>query len=182
MTELTMHNAAVNEVNLIAGFDVRPPYQVFVPRWTAYIKPFFVFLSFGTVGGLMTSIFWLPGTLMLLGALALFVYQVLLIHSVRLFTHPDGVWVYSGVFPWNRGVSGVRWRDLREATFSQSFFGWLFKAYPVTVTNRYQGNNEISLPHIKNGDQAAMHINDLHVQLIGKGEVDAPEENEVSQA
>lgn len=181
MSELTMNDAVMNEVNLIAGFDIRPPYRVFVPGWPAYIKPFFVFLSFGTVGSLMAYLFWIPGTLMLLGALALFAYQILLIHSVKLFTHPDGVWVYSGVFPWNRGVSGVRWRDLREATFTQSFFGWLFKAYQVTVTNRYQGNTEISLPHIKDGDQAAMHINDLHVRLGGAGD-DVGDANEVAQA
>lgn len=178
MSELTMNNAAVNEseVNLIAGFDVCPPYRVFVPAWTAYVRPFVVFSMFGTVGGLMACLFWLPGTLMLLGSLALFTYQVLLINSVKLFTHADGVWVYSGVFPWNRGVSGVRWRDMREATFTQSFFSWLFKAYHVTVTNRYQGNTEISLPSIKDGDQAVMHINGLHARLdVGEGD------NEVMQ-
>lgn len=179
MSELTMNDAATSDVNLIAGFDVRPPYQVFVPAWTAYVKPFIVFALFGTVGGLMAYLFWIPGTLMLLGALALFAYQVLLIASVKLFTHPDGVWVYSGVFPWNKGVSGVRWRDLREATFTQSFFGWLFKAHRVTVTNRYQGNDEISLPHIKRGDQAAMHINDMHIRLGGAD--DAGGANEVAQ-
>ena len=176
--EMAMNDAAINGSTPVAGADVRTPYRVFVPSWLAYVHPFIVLVCFGVVGGLMVSLVPLAGTVMLLAALALFAYQVLYIHSFKLFTQEDGVWVYSGVFPWNKGVYGVKWRDLNEATFRQGFIGWLFKSYKVTLTNRYTANNEIILPHIKNGHEAAAHINDLHIGRVRAGDVP---ENEVSQ-
>lgn len=167
--DMVMNEGAINGPTPVAGVSVRPPYRVFVPSWLAYIHPFVVLVCFGTVGGLMTSLFALAGTVFLLFALAFFAYQVLYIHSFKLFTQEDGVWVYSGVFPWNKGVYGVKWRDLNEATFRQGFVGWMFKSYKVTLTNRYTANNEIILPHIKDGHEAAAHINDLHIQKMRAG-------------
>lgn len=176
--EMAMNDAAVNGSVSVAGTDVRPPFRVFVPSWLAYVRPFIVLLCFGVVGGMLASLFPFAGTLMLLGALSLFAYQVLYIHSFKLFTQDDGVWVYSGVFPWNKGVYGVKWRDLNEATFRQGFIGWLFKSYKVTLTNRYTDNKEIILPHIRNGHEAAAHINDLHISRVRAGVVPA---NEVTE-
>ncbi len=181
MMELAMSDTAVNSLRAETGIDVLSPYRVFVPAWTAYIRPCVIFLLFLVVGFAMAALILIPGLLLLLMGLGLFTYQVLYIASVRLFTQDDGVWIFSGIFPWNKGVYGVKWRDLDEALFTQGFFGWLFKSFKVTLTHRFTKDSEISMPHIKNGDQAAAHINALHIARIrAQGDLTDPD-NEVTQ-
>src|SRR4051812_43859303 len=37
-------------------------------------------------------------------------YRILLLRSVQLYYNDVGVWVYSGILPWKKGVTGVKWR------------------------------------------------------------------------
>lgn len=174
-----MNDAPITDLTQVAGTDVRPPYRVFALSWLAYIRPFVVLVCFGMVCGLTAAFSPLAGKVMLLAALAFFVYQVLYIHSIKLFTHDDGVWVYRGVFPWHKGIYGVKWRYLNEATFQQGFISWMFKSYRITLTNRYTTNNEIILAHVKNGHEAATHINELHLAKLQANDVPR---NEIAQA
>lgn len=41
------------------------------------------------------------------------------LRAVHLYCGDVGVWVYSGVLPWNKGVAGVKWRNLDEAVYFQ---------------------------------------------------------------
>lgn len=161
----------MNDANSLENFAemnqvVRPPHRLFVCAWPAYIRPVLVFLAFIAVGFVMASFAWAIGTVWMLLGLVLFAYQLLMIRSIKLFTDDNGVWLYSGVFPWNRGVSGVKWRDLDEATYRQSFFSWAFKAFTVHIRHRFTKASEIVIPHIREGDEAVMHINRLQIQRL----------------
>ncbi|HHW4679562.1 MAG TPA: hypothetical protein ACQGQH_09050 [Xylella sp.] len=161
-----MNDAPITDSTQMAGPVIHPPYRVFVLSWLAYIRPCVVLVCFGMVCGLTAAFFPLVGKVMLLATLALFVYQILEIRSIKIFTDEDGVWVYSGVFPWNKGLYGVKWSYLNEATFKQGFISWMFKSYNIRLTNRYTADNEITLPHVKKGDEAVSHINRLHLDKL----------------
>ena len=96
--------------------------------WTAYIKisllAFFLLL-------IVTPVVWSSskpiGALVLLLSIALIVYKSLAIKSYQLYFNDTGVWVFSGILPWNKGVRGVKWRDLEDAVYVQSMGSWLFK-------------------------------------------------------
>lgn len=74
----------------------------------------------------------------------------------------DAWGVYQGLFPWSRGVIGVNWRDVEDASYSPSFFSWLFNSYTVRVGHRFIKSSEIQLSHIANGSRAVVEINDSH--------------------
>lgn len=86
---------------------------------------------------------------------------------VRLFTNEQGVWVRHGLWPWRRGVSGVKWRDISEASFAQNFSSWMTKSYAVRIGHRFTNSQEIRLNNVLNGHQAAAHINQLLMLIVG---------------
>ncbi len=88
------------------------------------------------------------------------------ISSCRLYSNDAGVWVESGVLPWRRGVHGVKWRDLDEATYTQSLWSWLFKSYAIRIGHRYTKSSEILLSQIARGNESVMAINQQHQDLI----------------
>ena len=108
---------------------------------------------------------------MVLGALMVG-YKFLLLHSVQLYYDDVGVWVFSGVLPWKRGVTGVKWRDMDEATFNQGFWSWLTRSYNVRIGHRFTKNSEIHLTHIGNGKAAMGELNARHRDMIRDGFVD----------
>jgi hypothetical protein len=96
-------------------------------------------------------------------------YQLLLIRSVKLYVDQDGVWVYSGVLPWRRGVAGVKWRDIDEAVYSQGLVAWMTRAYKLRIGHRFTKSSELVLTVMSHGDQAAMEINARHQTMIRAG-------------
>ncbi len=98
-------------------------------------------------------------------------YRILLIRSVLLYYDDVGVWVYSGVLPWKRGVRGVKWRDMDEATYVTSFWSWLLRSYTVRIGHRFTKASEIRLTHMARGKQAVATINELHQHLIRSGQM-----------
>ena len=70
----------------------------------------------------------------------------------RYFARPvvpaDVVWAYSGVLPWKKGVAGVKWRDMDEATFEQGFWSWITGSYTVRIGHRFTKASEIVLTDI----------------------------------
>lgn len=134
--------------------------------WVAYIKPaviVFVMLGvsiamFDKNGGLSALI----GTITLLGA----VYKFLYFKSIELYTDENGVWMYKGILPWTKGVYGIKWQDLEDATFYQGFFSWIFKSYKVRIGHRFTRSSEIVINHISKGHDAASTINSLHRKMI----------------
>ena len=97
---------------------------------------------------------------------AFVVYRFLSIKSVRLYSDEHGIWVYSGVLPWEKGVHGVKWRDLDDAVYFKSMFSWLFKSYTMRLGHRFTKSSEIILTHIERGDQVVTEINSRHERLV----------------
>lgn len=88
-----------------------------------------------------------------------YAYRCLVNRSVRLTIDDAGVWVSRGVVPWNRGVYGVKWRDIESVVYRQGFANWLSRSFPVTVVERFTQRGEVHLEHVWHGDQAATQIN-----------------------
>src|SRR5690349_4673241 len=86
-----------------------------VKSWIAYLGTMLLaaLLFFG-----LLPLAWMwnqvaAGVVFVLSAL-LIGYRLLLLRSVQLYYDDVGVWTYSGLLPWKKGVSGVKWRDMDE--------------------------------------------------------------------
>ena len=91
--------------------------------------------------------------------IAVAAYKVAELRVFRLYYNDMGVWLYSGLMPWNKGVRGVKWRDLDDATFTRSMGSWLLKSYSIRIGHRFTRSNELVLKGISHGDKAVMAIN-----------------------
>lgn len=138
--------------------------------WTAYVRVVLVGIVLLLV---LTPLAWsasaMAGVVMLVVSLALVIYQFLLIKSFHLYLDDVGVWVYSGILPWNKGVAGVKWRDLDDAVYFQSMGSWLFKSYTIRIGHRFTKSSEILLSHWARGHEAVMAINGQHQELVRAG-------------
>lgn len=149
--------------------------------WIAYLGPVFGFLLMVAVGvallvvdqfAAVAALPWI-GVAIIAVALIIFIYRVLMIHSIVLYTDAHGVWVYSGILPWSKGVAGVKWRDLEDAVYVTNFFSWVLKSYRVRVGHRFTKTSEIVLDNIARGDRAVEHINGLHREALAGGAFDS---------
>ena len=135
--------------------------------WTAYIRvsiiAFFLLLFATPIAFSMSK--WV-GILVLALVLAYIVYRVLLVRSHHLYFDDLGVWAFSGILPWSKGVAGVKWRDLDEAVYFQSLGSWLFKSYSLRIGHRFTKSSEILLSHWSRGHEAVMAINEQHQNLV----------------
>lgn len=121
------------------------------------------------LGGLLPLAFLWNDTAalcVLLGSGALLFYRVALLRSVQLYIDDVGVWVHAGVLPWKKGVTGVTWRDIDEATYAQGFWSWLTRSYMVRIGHRFTKANEIVLTNIGGGKRAVATINARHQALV----------------
>lgn len=100
-------------------------------------------------------------------SLAYTLYAVACLRSIKLILDQQGVWLESGLFPWNRGTVGLRWNEVGVATFRLSFFSWACRSYGVSVSHRFTTHEEIYLPHVRGGDIAAQSINRIMAGRAG---------------
>lgn len=127
----------------------------------AYVVPMSIWLIAFTLslnGNLLFVIF-----VILIG-----VYTVVHIRSYTLFMDDEGVWVFRGVFPWQKGIYGVKWGDFNEGVFFQNFASWTLRSFTVGVKNRYKEESEIVLEHMYNGDYAITKMNSIFMQKYRK--------------
>lgn len=110
----------------------------------------------------------------LLVALAMSVYKVLYMKSVRLYTDDIGVWLFRGVFPWSKGVIGVKWRDIEDAMYYTGFLSWMFRSYTVRIGHRFTKTSEIFVYNLAAGHKAVEHINQLHRTILKAGQAAEP--------
>ena len=103
---------------------------------------------------------------------ALVAYRFLLVRSVQLYYDDVGVWVHSGVLPWKKGVSGVKWRDMDDATYVNGFVSWATRSYTVRIGHRFTKGSEIVLHNIARGRQAVETVNAVHQDMIRSGEIE----------
>jgi hypothetical protein len=99
-------------------------------------------------------------------------YRLLMLRSVQLYYDDVGVWTYSGILPWKKGVSGVKWRDMDEATFSPGFWSWITGSYTVRIGHRFTKANEIVLTDIARGKAAVTTLNACQQELIRANAID----------
>ena len=138
----------------------------FTKSWTAYFTSMIIFSVMFLVSAALFYMNKWFGIAFLILSLGIFTYQVLMINSYLLYTNEHGVWVYNGIFPWSKGVTGVKWRDMEDAVYYSNFFSWILKSYTVRISHRFTKTSEIILIHIKNGHEAVVHINQLHQQML----------------
>jgi hypothetical protein len=134
--------------------------------WTAYIGCFLLAVVMVFVLRLAFNYSELAAAGVLAAATLLIGYRVLQIRSVQLYYDDAGVWLYSGVLPWARGVRGVKWRDMDEAVYVQSFRSWLLRSWTIRVGHRFTKGSEILLAHMARGREAVTLINERHQQMI----------------
>ena len=107
-------------------------------------------------------------TVILLFVIAIIAILVLGIKNTKaqkLVIDHNGVWKYSGIFPWNRGRNGISWEFIEDAAFYVGFIPWATKSYTVIVRGGYRELNEFTVKYIKNGDDAVGFINDYSRKL-----------------
>ncbi|MFI0471833.1 hypothetical protein ACGLWX_03815 [Halomonas sp. HMF6819] len=144
--------------------------NVYKLSWLAYFRPFLMALVVGAIGLLITGFAnqpWLS-YVALVAAIVSFIYNVIYVRSVRLFVDEAGVWIDEGVFPWQKGSRGVKWRDLDTALFFKGFVSWAFNSYAITIGHRYTKDSEINIRHVKNGKRFVELVNNEHYRLVGE--------------
>lgn len=135
--------------------------------WTAYLPTVLLVSVFLTLIALVYP--FVPIEILATGIVAVSTYcayRWVDLRSVRLFYDDSGVWVYAGVFPWSKGVRGVKWRDLDEGTYVQSFLSWALRSYDVRVCHRFTKESEIFLTSMHNGHKAIVAMNEIHRKRI----------------
>ena len=114
------------------------------------------------------SVAW-PNLLAFAVAIGLTVYAVAYLRSVRLFTNDGGVWMERGVFPWEKGVTGVQWRDVGQAGFTQGVVSWALKSYSILISHRFTTGAELSMKHVKHGNLFVEHVNSVMSEIQRRG-------------
>ena len=99
-------------------------------------------------------------------------YRLLSLRSVQLYYDDVGVWSYSGILPWKKGVSGVKWRDMDEATFEPGFWSWITGSYTVRIGHRFTKGSEIVLTNIGRGKAAVTTLNAYQQELLRTNVID----------
>lgn len=144
-----------------------------VKSWIAYLG--LAILAAILFGALLPLSFLvspiLAAVVMALSAI-LVIYRFLLIRSVQLYYDDVGVWMYSGILPWKKGIAGVKWRDMDEATFEQGFWSWISGSYTIRIGHRFTKESEIRLTDIARGKDAVTTLNAHHQNLIRAGSID----------
>lgn len=159
----------------------RSPFLTFRLSWVAYVREIWAFIVRLLLCGIVATLIslgldryahmhteaWLP-VLGLVAAVAWTVYSVMLTSSVRLFTDENGVWMQSGVFPWEKGITGVQWRDLGQAGYTQGFASWALRSYDVRISHRFTTGAELAVSNVHRGNLAVEHVNSIMAQLQGR--------------
>ena len=143
------------------------PFNEYRLSWIAYIRTVVVFFFLCALGVALGALHHSLSVVAVVVALAIFAYQVLYLRSMTLFTNDDGVWLYRGVFPWNKGVVGVKWRDIEDAVFFTGFVSWAFNSYSIRVGHRFTKASELAIVNVKDGRNAVAHINEFHRARLG---------------
>jgi hypothetical protein len=156
-----------------AAVPARGAHVIGVKSWLAYVG-LALLAALLFLGLLPLAFLWneiAAGAVLVCSAL-LVGYRFLLLRSVQLYYDDVGVWVHSGVLPWKKGVTGVKWRDMDEATFVQGFWSWIARSYTVRIGHRFTKGSEIVLTNIAGGKEAVTALNARHQDLIRASVVD----------
>jgi hypothetical protein len=147
----------------VARIESTVPATAFGLSWVAYIRPVLFLLAMQLVSALFPNVIhYILATL----AVAWFVYWVMDARALRIYANEEGVWVRSGILRWTRGISGVKWRDVDDATYYPNFISWAAKSYRICIGHRFTRSSEIFISHVRDGNRAVEMINGMHRQFI----------------
>ena len=126
-----------------------------VKSWVSYLNLLLLAaLMFGVILPLsfyMTNGGEIPAAIVMAVSVAIIGYRFMDLRNVQLYYDDFGVWVTSGVLPWQKGVTGGKWRDMDEATYEQGFLSWITRSYTVRIGHRFTKASEIRLTNIARG-------------------------------
>lgn len=139
--------------------------------WFSYVRSIIGFVIILAIASVIAYIFFSNSNAIfyaIIGGVSILYWAltILSIRAVKIYSDEDGIWVYAGIFPWNRGSSGIKWRDLDEAVYFTGFFSWLFKSYTIKLTHRYTKSNEIVVADVWRGNKLVQEINERHMEMI----------------
>lgn len=138
---------------------------VYHVSWVAYIRPVltFIVVSLVIIAFLSRRDNELNTVMYLLVAFSasLMVMRLIYLKTMRLVINDDGIYLFSGIFPWTKGMTGTLWRDVAEAVYYTGFISWAFNSYRICVRHRFTKTSELVIPSVKNGNKAAMEINGI---------------------
>lgn len=135
--------------------------------WVDYILPvIFIIIGLIILIGCFSSKWGLiiSGVLIFIGVMGILNRMV-----IRLYMNDRGVWIYSGLFPWDRGINGVRWEDLDSALYKTGFGAWVLKAYTIVISHRFTKDSEIIITNVHKGDQFISEVNDKVHEMAKAG-------------
>lgn len=141
------------------------------PSWVAYLRVsirLFALFMVSCFTTLFTESVVLQYAFVFGISLSYLIYRIMYIRSVVLYTNQEGVWFHRGVFPWQKGISGVLWRDLDSAVFYPNFLSWICRSYNVQLTHRHTKSNEMLLRDIAHGHRVVEEINRIHRDLYAQ--------------
>ncbi len=144
-----------------------------VKSWVTYLGT--LVLALILFGALLPAAFlWneIAAAVVLVVSALIVGYRILLLRAVQLYYDDVGVWVHSGVLPWKKGVAGVKWRDMDEATFVQGFWSWITRSYTVRIGHRFTKESEIVLTNIAGGKDAVGTLNARQQEMIRASAID----------
>ncbi len=139
--------------------------------WPSYLRLFIGSLFWLAVSYFIYSYNASVGLILFALVMAITVFKFFQLRSVRLYVDDVGVWEAKGIVPWKRSQRGVKWRDLDEASYSQNFWGWVFKTHNIVIRHRYTKDFEVVLVGMYCGDKAVGRINSMHLQLLEDGRI-----------
>ncbi len=154
-----------------AGHEV-----VGVKSWVAYLGLLVTAIIY--FGVILPLAFYLPNygdiaaAIVMALSVAIVGYRFMDLRNVQLYCDDIGVWVISGVLPWQKGVTGVKWRDMDEAVCETGFWSWITRSYTIRIGHRYTKASEIRLTNIARGKDATGIINSKHQSMIRAGAVE----------
>ena len=82
-------------------------------------------------------------------------------YATKFIVDDEGVWAYSGIFPWNKGRYGLNWRDISGATYKTGFLSWLLRSYEITIKHRYTMDNHLISPSVHSGNKMVELVNSI---------------------
>lgn len=131
----------------------------------AYVRPVAIFLVFFlisvSISQSQSGLASLAGYVLIVLSIINFYCSFKFISTLKLYHNADGVFLYRGIFPWTKGVAGTLWRDISDAEYFTGFVSWSTKSYRVRVGHRFTKTSELIIPHVKNGNQAVIEINEI---------------------
>ena len=83
------------------------------------------------------------------------VYGVLWLKTFELYMDADGVWLFRGILPWNKGINGIKWRDIGGSLYGNGFSSWATKSATITVEHRFTKTSSLVATEMAHAKTAA---------------------------